>query len=185
MRAFVAIPLPEQFEEWFRAYRLSTGTQGSRFVPASSCHITLKFLGEISGETADRAGSLLKEALGNCPAFSLALERTGVFLRNGRPAVLWLGPRHSPAGLQHVADRVRSALGGIGAGKQDDRFLPHVTLARFSGKDTPVDAASLCCDVLQPFAFIADRVILYESILGQGRPVYLSRETMMLRRFGE
>lgn len=177
--------LPEQFEEWFRKYRASMASIDPRFVPASSCHITLRFLGEIPGDATSAAGSLLKEALKNCTTFSLDLDMTGVFLRDGRPAVLWLGPKHPSGNLLHVADRVHSALEGIGAEKRNDRFSPHVTLARFSGRDAPADPAVLCHDLPEPFAFVVDRIILYESVLGQGHPVYLPREAIMLRRFVE
>ncbi len=185
MRAFVAVPLPADFEEWLQEYRSSLGEFAPRTVPASSCHMTLRFLGEMSENDMHAAGRLLETDLTECAVISMCLDTIGVFLKNGKPSVLWLGPSHKTEEVVNLAVRVRKVLYGFGTGRQEDSFTPHITLARFSSRGTPADAAVLRNRLPKPFTFVMDQVVLYESVLGQGHPLYLPHGTVFLRRFAE
>lgn len=183
MRAFAAIPLPAAFAEWLESYRQVLGGRetGIRLVPAESCHMTLRFLGEVPRARLDEMVCSLSSSLAGTAPIQIVLDQTGVFLRDGRPAVLWLGPRIVPPGLTVLANKVDRALSGFGSNSRSERFTPHVTLGRFvsggpDGEAAPIPKANS----VSPFAVNVGSVVLFESVLGQGRPLYVARAAVAL-----
>lgn len=129
MRAFIALELPELFEDEVAALarQLRDAVDG-RFMRRETYHVTLAFLGEIDEAGAREALAALDEACGAAAPVPLVADGLGTF---GRPhdATLWLGLRAGD-GLASLARAVRSALDARGIAYDRKAFRAHITLAR-------------------------------------------------------
>ena len=67
MRLFVAIPLPDHVRR--QVGLLCAGLPGARWVPLENLHITLRFLGELSGGAMDDVDAALAGI--SAPRFTL------------------------------------------------------------------------------------------------------------------
>ncbi len=153
MRVFIALEMPDADRDRLRPClaQLARESREVKWMAVQNLHLTLKFLGEVSGELlSDLNTALAAIAKGTAP-FVLRYERVGFFRSGGGPSVIWLGiTRHDQ--LQALAEQV--ALGSERLIRTDDRrpFRPHITLGRvrqpYGGPPLPavlerIDAGSL------------------------------------------
>lgn len=118
-----------------RLEMLKGGLDAVRWVERENYHITLRFIGDVDGTTAER----FCEALARIRAkqFSLTLDGVGSFGR-GHPRAVWAGVSQSEplAALAHAHEQAALAAGLEPEGRN---FHPHVTLARMnSGRASEV-----------------------------------------------
>jgi 2'-5' RNA ligase len=158
---------------------------GLRPVPISSCHITLRFLGELPDEHVEDARDRLSLSLEGMPKTSVQLDRFGVFRREGQPAVLWTGPDVVPKALAALASTIDRSLSGLGSNGWGERFVPHVTLGRCANGMREDEVVAIEAWPVEPCAVPVTDVVLYESIMGQGHPVYIARAVVRLVPFAE
>lgn len=124
-RLFFALWPPDEL-------RLALGTlaraqvpPGARAVAAGNLHITLAFVGAVTGETRaclERAAATVTGA-----PFELALDRLGAW---PGPGILWLAPSAIPPALGLLAGDLQQALQPCGYRPEARAYQPHVTLAR-------------------------------------------------------
>ena len=186
MRAFVAIPLPDSFGQWLDMQRslLTAMSDGLRVVPPASGHITLRFLGDLPADKVPAVMERLRTSLAAQHATTLVLNRVGVFYRDDHPSVLWVGPASTPADVQAVASAVATSLSGVGSNRRPEPFVPHVTIARFTGHGAE-PSVPLHLPAIQPLVVPVSSVVLYESVLGTGVPVYRPQGVVELAPFAE
>ena len=124
LRLFVGVDLPPELK--LRLSLLASGLPGAKWVDAGNYHLSLRFIGEVDeGMAADIDAALLQV---RAPRFDVTLATIGHFgLRT-----LWVGVERNPA-LQHLHEKVESALGRMGLAPEERRYTPHVTLARLKG----------------------------------------------------
>jgi 2'-5' RNA ligase len=182
VRAFAAIPLPATFAAWLEAYRqtLSSLDTTIRLVPAVSCHMTLRFLGEVPQDRLEEMADRLSRSLAGVSQVQVVLDQTGVFFRDGRPTVLWLGPSKVPLSLTALVAKVDHALSGFGSSSRAEHFTPRVTLGRFASSDHVLDVGAVPERAVAPFPVKVLEVVLFESVLGQGHPLYIPRASVAL-----
>ncbi len=150
MRAFIAIPLPQEGRELVAAlgeYFDRNPLLGAfRRVPPVNIHITLRFLGEIPGNSVSEISDLLLESCSGAGVIPFPIERLGVFPRTGSPSVLWAGPNKCPSVLAGLVGRLTDALAGpreasrssLEAYPPEARpYRPHLTLARRRRRERP------------------------------------------------
>lgn len=128
MRLFVALPLPDKVRREVAA--LCAGLPGARWVAPESLHITLRFLGELSGAAIDDVDAALAGI--SAPRFSLRLGGVGHFGSGRQLRAVWAGVAREPA-LMHLRDKVESAAVRAGLEPQGQKYQPHVTLTRPKG----------------------------------------------------
>ena len=144
MRAFIALELPEGFEDELAALaRLLEEQVEGRFMKRDTYHITLAFLGEVdeAGRMAavdamDAALATYVQALdggggASAPggrAIPLRCDGLGKFGR-ANDATLWLGLQRTQA-LETLANCLREQLQARGVPFDPKPFRPHITLAR-------------------------------------------------------
>jgi 2'-5' RNA ligase len=168
MRLFVALPLPEPVRD--RLGRLGFGVPGANWVPASNMHLTLRFIGEVSGGEAQDIDAALQAI--RAPAFDLVVESVGHFgpLRQARS--LWAGIARNPP-LGHLRDKVESAIVRCGHPPEGRKFSPHITLARIRGETGHHLANFLAEHSLLKLGPIAiEHFALFESHLKRDGSVY-------------
>ncbi|GLR46876.1 RNA 2',3'-cyclic phosphodiesterase [Sphingomonas astaxanthinifaciens] len=165
-RLFVALPLPKPIADLL--LDLEDGPEGLRWVHADSFHLTLRFIGEVDGRTAEDAAAAL--AAVHVPRFDLRLAGVGQFHHKGSGA-LWAGiaPREPVAAL---AAKVERALQSAGLPPEIRAFTPHITLARWSGPAPALGDWLRRHGTLSSEPWTVDRLVLFESRLGKAGPHY-------------
>ncbi|MBI2856518.1 MAG: RNA 2',3'-cyclic phosphodiesterase [Chloroflexi bacterium] len=133
IRAFVAIELPadiraelERVTQEIQNARVS----GVRWVRPEGIHLTLKFLGNIPGESVGP----VSQALGRCAAtrapFELHLGNLGAFPNPRAPRVIWIGLEGALEALLDLQRAVEDELEGLEFPRERRDFSPHLTLGR-------------------------------------------------------
>ncbi len=123
-RLFTALEIPR--DAALSLSLLRGGLPGARWIDVENYHLTLRFIGDIDGPTADEVANALDRV--RRPAFELMLDGVGQF-GGKKPHAVWAGAASSPElnALQAEIERICQRL-GLPADPR--RFTPHVTLAR-------------------------------------------------------
>ncbi|HWY23172.1 MAG TPA: RNA 2',3'-cyclic phosphodiesterase [Candidatus Acidoferrum sp.] len=133
MRLFVALDIDEVVRG--RIARFLDGVRefapDARWVRPESLHVTLKFIGEKSGNEVQP----IKEALATITAdsFELTFRGHGFFPSARAPRVFWVGSEGG-AKLTSLATTVDETLAQVGIPKEEHAFNAHLTLARGGGQ---------------------------------------------------
>jgi 2'-5' RNA ligase len=169
MRLFVALDLPWDLRQRIAALA-GGGLPGARWVPPENYHLTLRFIGETPGYRAEEIDIALAGL--RARGFQLSLSGVGTFAKGGRSTALWLGVERNPQ-LDHLQNKIETALQRAGLEAERRRFQPHVTLARLDN----VAEGKLVSYVQAHNLFRTDPVpvthfTLFSSQLGKEASVY-------------
>ena len=171
IRSFAALALPGQVAAGLAA--LQAGLPVGRPVAEESMHITLGFFGEQPEPVVED----LHLALGAIAAPAPGIRLAGLGLFGGtKPRSLHVAVRPDPA-LKALRARVRQAARETGIDMAHEKFVPHVTLARFAATLPPEDLEALHRFVARRMGraeavFTPDCFTLYRSHLTRNGPVY-------------
>lgn len=166
-RLFVALRPPAEIRSLLLG--LMGGVGGARWQEDAQLHLTLRFIGDVDGRTAEDIATAL---LGiRQPAIETALSGIGVFDRKGVIDTLWVGV--SPAGdLAQLHRKIDNALVRLGLAPESRAYKPHITLARFNRKSADIAAFAALHGGLSSKPFTLNAFALYESRLGSERAIY-------------
>jgi len=152
----------------------STDIGGSvRWVRPEGIHLTLKFMGDIQAEMAERILVALPPAAAQFPPFELSISGLGVFPNPRRPRVLWTGVHGDLETLAALQLAVDDAVGKLGLPKEQRSFNPHLTLGRVK-RDVPEGLLRKIGEIVADGEFpgappwTADTVNLMRTELGPG-----------------
>ena len=182
MRLFAAVPVPDPAREQILKLlgRLREGGWPVRWVHDEGVHMTLKFFGEVAGDRLDVIGEALRYAADGAGALPLRLGELGAFPSRSRPRILWVGIEGPPA-LELLQDRIERGSEAIGFPPEGAPFQPHVTLGRVrEGQRLPPGGLEDYAEGLEQVPFVAQELVLYESVLTTSGPRYESRLTLDL-----
>ncbi|MFM9994572.1 MAG: RNA 2',3'-cyclic phosphodiesterase [Phycisphaerales bacterium] len=163
LRLFVAVyPTAEAARELVRALeRLDLPPVAThRATKPDQLHMTVQFIGDTDErELAEVQESVERSAAGLEP-FMLTPARLVTLPERGPPRLV-AGVTDAPPGLLELQRRLASRLARTPRPKTGDRFLPHMTLCRFTraAKAPQVDAA------IHAGPFNVERVRLVRSVL--------------------
>lgn len=171
IRAFVAIPLPEDVVDALVAAQ--AGLPAGRPVAPENLHITVAFLGEHPEPLVEDVHFALDNI--RAPAFELTLDGLGLF-GGDRPRSLHAEVKPEPT-LTHLREKVLQAARSAGLRMDRTRYSPHVTLARFNKGLNGEDMEKMRTFAVRRMAFRAgpfpvDEFHLYRSTLGRNGPIY-------------
>jgi 2'-5' RNA ligase len=160
--------------------------RGVRWVRLDGLHITLRFLGPTLGDRIDALAGAVRRAAAGGPPFPVTVGGAGAFPPTGRPRTLWLGIRDGADELEALSGRLDEALVDAGWSHEERPFRAHLTLARADGvRAGPATAAALRAAAANlALASTVDRLVLYESITGDGRARYVVRAEAPLAATG-
>lgn len=168
MRLFVGIALPDDIRG--QCERLKGGLKAARWVDQENLHLSLRFIGEVTGGMDSDIDAALKPL--NGPPFSLTLSRLGAFDRRGRVHAVWAGVEKSDE-LAVLRDKVETALVRTGLEPEHRKFKPHVTLARMkNGSAADVSRYLEAHNGFSTGPFDVGCFTLYRSHLGHGGAHY-------------
>ncbi len=193
-RLFFAVPLPDAVREGIRPIRdavqagVGDGHARIRWVRIESLHLTLRFLGPTPLDEAPAIGRAAEQAAHEVSPFEVTIAGAGSFPPGGRPRTLWLGLQSGADGLSRLAaalervlppglhdERSHGESGHGEAGQAEGRpFTPHLTIARTDGLRLGGDAARAleAAAAGREWTFVADRMVLFRSHLGNGPAWY-------------
>ncbi len=168
VRLFVGVELPEDVRE--RVASLCGGVPGARWISPENLHLTLRFIGEVSGGEADDIYHAL--AAVRPRSFDITLSGVGHFETAGEVRQLWVGVERNTE-LVALRHRIESALVRVGLEPEGRRFTPHVTLARL--RDTPSRRVSSFLahhSLFRAGPIPVDHFTLFSSYLQNSGPIY-------------
>ena len=123
-RLFTALEIPR--EAALSLSLLRGGLPGARWMNSENYHITLRFIGDIDGPTADELVSAFDRI--DRASFTLSLDGMGSF-GSKKPHSIWAGVSPSPE-LKALQAEIERICQRHGLPPDPRRFFPHVTLAR-------------------------------------------------------
>jgi 2'-5' RNA ligase len=175
-RLFTALEIPRNAAMSLSLLR--GGLPGARWIDVENYHITLRFIGDVDGRTADEIVDRLDRV--DRPEFSLTLNGIGSF-GSKKPHSIWAGVSAAPE-LYALQAEIERICQRIGLPPDPRKFTPHVTLARLK--------ASRVEDVVhylggrgdfQTMPFGIGRFVLLSSRDSVGGGPYLTEEVFPLR----
>lgn len=176
-RYFIAIDLPAPLRE--ELLGITVGLPGTRWVDEDSLHLTLRFLGDVSGATIrDTVTALARIRM---EPFEVQLGGIGFFPPRGEAEVLWLGVDRS-APLEHLRKLVDTCSTRLGIEPDRRRWVPHVTLARLD--DAPIgrlQAFAADHALYRPAPFRVESFTLFSSQTLPTGAVYAREQVFVLR----
>jgi 2'-5' RNA ligase len=169
MRLFVALDMPWSVREQLAALS-GTGIPGARWVPPENYHLTLRFIGDIPGHIARDVDDAL---LGlRARGFSLTLTGMGTFSKSGVSNALWVGVERTPS-LDHLRNKIETALQRCGLEPERRKFQPHVTLARLDNPaEGKVAAFVQAHNLFRTEPIPVEHFTLFSSLLNKDHAVY-------------
>lgn len=181
MRIFIAVELPGPVVEHLEMLqnRMEGMLENVRWVKPASIHLTLKFLGDTDSETLEPLSRAVRKHTVSQKAFTLSLADTGAFPNMTRPRIIWVGlggDRESLSGLQQ---RIESELEGLGYGKENRSFRPHLTLGRVTsspGGIAGLKEAMEWNNAVEAPSFTVEGLTLFKSDLQPRGAVYTPLE---------
>jgi RNA 2',3'-cyclic 3'-phosphodiesterase len=169
MRLFVALDMPWSVREQLAALS-GTGIPGARWVPPENYHLTLRFIGDIPGHVARDVDDALLAI--RTRGFPLTLTGTGTFGKGGVSNALWVGVERTPS-LDHLRNKIETALQRCGLEPERRRFQPHVTLARLDNPaEAKVAAFVQAHNLFRTEPIPVEHFTLFSSLLNKDHAVY-------------
>ncbi len=166
MRLFIALDFEDK--QYFSDIQKRIISDAAKLTLTNTFHLTLKFLGEVKEEDVDEIKDALKAV--KFEKFSILTDKTGVFPDYDYIKVVWLGLKDGSKVLE-LQQRIEKALEGLFP--KDDRFHPHITLARVKFvKDRNTFAKAVKEAKAEPKEFNLDCFKLIKSTLTPEGPVY-------------
>ena len=154
------------------------GLTGARWVDPENYHITLRFIGDVDGQTADEVADSL-DRLANSMRFTVRLTHLGSF-GGDKPRALFAGvePSEALTRLQAAQERVLQRAGLPPEGR---KFVPHVTLARLRGTSAEELARFIAeAGRFEPLTFPVGRFVLFSSKDSVGGGPYVVEQSYPL-----
>lgn len=174
-RLFAALEIPR--DAALSLSLLRGGLPGARWIDQENYHITLRFIGDVSGPTADEIVHAFDHI--SRDAFELRCQGVGSF-GSKKPHSIWAGVTPTPdlMALQAEIERICQRL-GLPADPR--KFKPHVTLARL--RNVRAGDAVRYLEGRGDFrtnAFAVERFVLMSSRDSVGGGPYIAEEAFPL-----
>jgi len=149
-----------------------------RWVDSGNLHLTLKFLGNMQEGKLRAVAMAMEKVAGATVSPRLYLGPVGAFPTINRPRVLWVGLGGEVEALRELSTALNQSLARLGFPRETRPFSAHVTIGRVRENAAPSVlrqlGTALGAVFVPPIGFDGDEMVLYQSILGPGGPLYSS-----------
>jgi RNA 2',3'-cyclic 3'-phosphodiesterase len=190
LRLFVACELPQDAKDALIAAQddlRQLHASRLRWVRPEGIHLTLKFLGAVSPDIAQRVTDALAAAIVEPFTLNLRFDRLGSFGGRMRLRVVWVGLAGDVEEIAALAEKVEVALAPLGFPRENRPFAPHLTLARVPD-DMGIEERSRLADLLATYKLpelppmSISEVALMQSFLSPTGARYEQRAAFPLNR---
>lgn len=177
MRAFIAIELSPEIKDSLAQIESHLKYSGAdvKWVEKDNIHLTLKFLGEITEEKAEKIKSILDEIAKFTKSFEISMKDIGAFPKIEFPRVIWVGLDKGAAEAGILAEKIDDALSKIGFEKESRPFAAHLTIGRVKSpknKQALKEKVQSWTPNSGPRTQRISSVILFQSTLTPKGPIY-------------
>ncbi|QMU30453.1 RNA 2',3'-cyclic phosphodiesterase [Adhaeribacter radiodurans] len=169
-RLFIAVPVPDNLQDFFNQQQSAFEHEAVRFVPAANLHLTVYFLGEVPTSHLENIMTALQQVASHTTPFHLELERLEPGPKPKSPRLIWARFATHPTFTQ-LCTAFTTQL-GISSSNQAN-YIPHITLARFRKGTKPPLLSSVTVPP-QQITLPVSSVALWESKLASPHPIYQS-----------
>lgn len=183
IRAFLAVDIPRVVGLSAVVQDLKSSGNKIKFVSEDQCHITLKFLGNISVLDIEKVKGFMATAVEGISPFEIILRGMGVFPDIKRPRVIWIGVVDEHHGLKRIAQRLDALVKEIGIPREKRPFTPHLTIGRIKFARNPAAILRVInAEKTKDFGIVTVDVIkLKKSTLTPNGPIYEDIHTEKLK----
>jgi RNA 2',3'-cyclic 3'-phosphodiesterase len=174
IRLFTALEIPTSAAE--RLCTLQSGLQNARWISPENFHITLRFIGDVSEDTAFEVDEALSQI--HAQPFDLHLDGLGSF-GHSKPHALWAGVAESEP-LRALQARQEVAMQKLGLAPEPRKYTPHVTLARLNKRATNAGDVMRYIEHRNLFStlpFEMTRFVLFSARNSKGGGPYVAERT--------
>ncbi len=181
LRLFVGIYPPPDAAERLLAMLDGLTLPRCRATAVEAVHLTVQFIGAVAVSDLEQTSESVDRSVAGLPSFSMSLERICTLPERG-PARLIAAVGDLPAELLEMHRRLVQRLARNVLPREKQRFLPHMTLGRFSspvrlppidqpieGMTFPVTAVRLMKSTLRPEGAVHAEVRLWPLEDRRGR----------------
>ncbi|TMK37448.1 MAG: RNA 2',3'-cyclic phosphodiesterase [Alphaproteobacteria bacterium] len=174
-RLFTGLEVPSEIGETLSSLR--GGLPGARWIDPENYHVTLRFIGDIDGVSANEIASMLFRV--NRKPFEVTVQGLSSFGgRKPRAVVASIVPSRPLIELQAELERLMQRIGLDPEGR---KFTPHVTLARLHDASSQDVADYLSVRGYFPSrVFTAERFVLFSSRASTGGGPYVVEDSYAL-----
>jgi 2'-5' RNA ligase len=174
-RLFAGLEIPAEIGQSLS--NLRGGLPGARWIDPENYHVTLRFIGDIDGMSANEIASMLFRV--NRKPFEVKVQGLQSFGgRKPRAVVASVEPSRPLIELQAELERLMQRLGLDPEGR---KFTPHVTLARLHDASSQDVADYLSVRGYFPSrTFMASRFVLFSSRASTGGGPYVVEDSYAL-----
>lgn len=186
-RLFIALDIPVTAVQKVMEFQKMVKKSGiqARWVAEESIHQTLKFIGETDSKNIPGITEILENTLNDFEPFNLSIANAGVFPDLTRPSILWVGLYGETELLMKLSRSIdRSLFEKLEIKRETKSFKPHITIARIKTKINHIKLGELIeiFSTSDPLPFVAEKVILYQSILTRDGAKYKVLKTFQLNK---
>ena len=178
MRLFIAIDLSPEFKQELARLQseLKKSNADVKWVEPENVHLTLKFLGEVTKEYADKVKKVLDSVASQFKSFEISLSGIGAFPKLDYPRVVWVGIAKGKDQAKKISEKLDEELSKLGFAKEEREFAAHLTIGRVRSAK---NKESLKTNILSldpgPLPLAPQQVStinLYQSTLTPKGPIY-------------
>jgi 2'-5' RNA ligase len=181
IRSFIAVEVPQPLQarlgELLR--ELKRTDADVRWVRPESIHLTLKFLGSVSGEELEKLAGLVAPIISSWASFEVRLHGLGCFPSSRSPRIVWVGIQQGGAEASSLQKAVENQAAEVGFPPETRPFKPHLTLGRIRssrGKGSLTQAVETRREV-EIGSFWVNEVYLFKSELKPSGAIYTKLRT--------
>ena len=174
-RLFAGLEIPAEIGQSLS--NLRGGLPGARWIDPENYHVTLRFIGDIDGMSANEIASMLFRV--NRKPFEVKVQGLQSFGgKKPRAVVASVEPSRPLIELQAELERMMQRIGLDPEGR---KFIPHVTLARlYDASDQDVADYLSLRGYFPSKAFLAERFVLFSSRASTGGGPYVVEDAYEL-----
>jgi len=175
-RSFIAVAIPEGIKNQLSGLQSKLKRAGAevKWTRPQGIHITLRFLGYMTGPELEKVKEALAETAKSFAPFEVEVKGSGTFPERKRPRVVWVGLSKGDPELTGLFQKLEQELVKRDLGEADRPFKGHLTLGRVkTGKNLNMLVEYLAREGDQSFgAFEAKSICLVKSQLHPEGAVY-------------
>ncbi len=177
-RTFVAATIPAARAEKLARLRTSLAADlpAARWSDPAQAHVTLAFLGDVRDVELFDICREIERAVAGFEPFELSITGLGAFPDESNPRTLWVGLAGPEIDrLIELQASVVAAATRAGRPPRDDRFHPHITIARFQDRGDSAAAVASTIKSRRDWSagsFKIAEVVTFASNLTPKGPIY-------------
>lgn len=173
IRLFLSLEIPSEIKTAVltEAKKYFADAGEIKWEDESKIHLTLKFIGDVPKKMVNGIGNSI-QFIEKFNSFKCGLSNFGFFPDEIDPKILWAGLKLDNSIFALLADVNNELEKKFSIPAEWRKFKPHLTLLRIKHRPDQKIIEAINMKELPPLQFVADKVVLYHSLLEPSGSVY-------------